>query len=260
MRLPAEMQSEIIPKNILMVGPTGCGKTEIARRLAKLCRAPFVKVEATKFTEVGFHGRDVDTIVKDLLDASLTLVKEMKTEQLRDAVKAAVEARILEALTGPGAAEDTVESFRSLLRAGALDDREVVVDVPVKEKAAAPEFDVGMPGMNAQGGIDIAEFMARIMPGSRGKTQTQRKTLRVRDARQALEEGELDKKLSHADLRREAVQYVLLAARRHPERCARAPPFRMRGACSRLRSMRALHLPLLAHFPGAGWRSRTALL
>ncbi len=146
MRLPQAMQDEIIPKNILMVGPTGCGKTEIARRLAKLCRAPFVKVEATKFTEVGYHGRDVDTIIKDLLDASLLLVKELKTEAYRSEVGPAVEARIIEALTGPGAAEDTVESFRSLLREGQLDDREIVVDVPAKERAAGSDVEVSVAG------------------------------------------------------------------------------------------------------------------
>lgn len=94
MKLPQKQQDEIIPKNILMVGPTGVGKTEIARRLAKFCKAPFVKVEATKFTEVGYHGRDVDTIIKDLMDASLLLVKELKTEQYRDEVKPIVEQKV----------------------------------------------------------------------------------------------------------------------------------------------------------------------
>lgn len=146
MRLPQSMQDEIIPKNILMVGPTGCGKTEIARRLAKLCRAPFVKVEATKFTEVGYHGRDVDSIIKDLMDASLLLVKELKMEAYRGEVGPAVEAKIIEALTGPGAAEDTVESFRALLREGQLDDREIVVDVPLKERGAGPDMEVSVAG------------------------------------------------------------------------------------------------------------------
>ena len=150
-----------------MVGPTGCGKTEIARRLAKLCRAPFIKVEATKFTEVGYHGRDVDTIIKDLMDASLTLVKELKTEALAGEIGPAVEARILEALTGPGAAEDTVESFRALLRGGALDDREIAVDVPQKDArppgggagGGGGDIDLAVTGVGGAASIDLGEFM-----------------------------------------------------------------------------------------------------
>lgn len=232
------LMDEVIPKNILMIGPTGCGKTEIARRLAKLCKAPFVKVEATKFTEVGYHGRDVDSIVKDLMDASLHLVEELKTEQFKKEVQPAVEAKLLEALTGPGAAEDTIGSFRSLLRAGALDDREVVVDVPVKEAGgsgggllgngkggASNPFggdaidisvlgDLGKGGPGGSGGsaavgaIDLGEFMSRIMPGSSkagGKQQMVKKTLKIKEARQALEEAEVNKRLQTQDLRREAV-------------------------------------------------------
>ena len=215
LRLPQEVQDEIIPKNILMVGPTGCGKTEIARRLAKLCKAPFEKVEATKFTEGGYHGRDVDTIIKELMDASLSLVKELKTEAFREEVKPVVEARILEALTGPGAAEDTVASFRDLLRAGALEEREIAVDVPVKEKGAPPvvppELDVSVAAMGGGPAVlDLGEFMQRMMPGGGGggrggKAAVQRRTVKVREARGLLAEAEVDKRLAGVDLRREAV-------------------------------------------------------
>jgi ATP-dependent HslUV protease ATP-binding subunit HslU len=206
MKLPISAQDEIIPKNILMVGPTGCGKTEIARRLAKLCKAPFVKVEATKFTEVGYHGRDVDTIIKDLMDASLALVKELKIDAFKEEVKPLVEDKILEAITGPGAAEDTMTSFRELLRAGAMEDREIIIDVPVKEKQPSTEFDVAVGGGTAV--VDLSDFMQRILPNSRGKHATQRRTVKVKEARAALLEAEIEKKLGSLDLKREAVAYV----------------------------------------------------
>jgi len=180
-----------------------------------------VKVEATKFTEVGYHGRDVDSIMKDLLDASLTLVKELKSESLREEIKGPVEDKLLEAITGPAAAEDTLESFRSLLREGALDDRDVVVDVPVKEGSSGKGGGLNISSVGGAGpggdvevsvgpgnSIDISELMSRISGGAGRmgvKTTSQRRTLKVKEARVALEEVELEKRLSGMDLRREAV-------------------------------------------------------
>ena len=254
MRLSPEDQAEIIPKNILMVGPTGCGKTEIARRLAKLCRAPFVKVEATKFTEVGYHGRDVDTIIKDLMDASLQLVKELKSEQFREEAKVVVEEKLVRALTGQGAADETVAAFLQLLKDGALEDREVKVEVPLKEGGGGSgggvgggggglppsivgvstglrgsstsssgrdgvdgvEVSVTGPGGVSGATIDIAELMSRLSGGggsggsggsSSGgrRTPLVERTMKVREARIALEDAEVEKRLSGVDLRREAV-------------------------------------------------------
>jgi len=221
----------LTPPARAQVGPTGCGKTEIARRLAKFCRAPFVKVEATKFTEVGFHGRDVDSIIKDLLDVSLTLVKELKSEALRDEIRAPVEAKLLEAITGPGAADETVESFRRLLRDGELDDRDVVVDVPVKEGGSSsgvgggggggvlpPGLEVNVAGRDAAGGAlrdDFREIVLRLQDGlgggggggggRAGKVQLARRAMKVREARVALADAELERRLASMDLRREAV-------------------------------------------------------
>ena len=132
-QLSPDLKKEVTPRNVLMIGPTGCGKTEVARRMAALGDAPFLKVEATKFTEVGYHGRDVDQIVRDLMDVSMTLTRKKQTELLREQAKEFVEDRILDLLIGPSGDDSEGrgrDSFRDMLRQGMLDDQEVEVDVP----------------------------------------------------------------------------------------------------------------------------------
>jgi ATP-dependent HslUV protease ATP-binding subunit HslU len=123
------MQEEVYPKNILMIGPTGVGKTEISRRLAKLAKAPFVKVEATKFTEVGYVGRDVEQIVRDLVDAAIVMTRDAMRDEVRARAQAAAEDRVIEAIAGTDAREQTREMFRKKLRSGELDDREIEVEM-----------------------------------------------------------------------------------------------------------------------------------
>ncbi len=169
-------------------------------------------MEATKFTEVGYHGRDVDSIIKDLLDVSLTLVKELKSEAMREEVRALMEARLLLAVTGPNAEEGTVESFRALLRAGELDERDVEVEVPVKEGSGGGG-DLSMAvASDGKVGLDLSAVLSAIAGGGGGaggarggKAAIQRRTMKVREARVALEEAELEKRLGAMDLRREAV-------------------------------------------------------
>ena len=131
-QLSEELKNEVIPKNILMIGPTGCGKTEIARRIAKLSQAPFIKVEATKFTEVGFHGKDVDQIIRDLVDISINMTKKRIRDERRAEVAAAAEDKILEALVGVNTDDQTRESMRSLLNQGDLDSRQIDVEMPAR--------------------------------------------------------------------------------------------------------------------------------
>jgi len=190
------LSDEITPKNILMIGPTGVGKTEIARRLAHLAGAPFLKVEATKFTEVGYVGRDVDQIVRDLVEASLALVRERRREEVKARAQGAAEARVLDALVGANAGAATRASFLEKLRRGELDDREIEIDL--RESAPAPfDFAAGGGHMNV---INITDILGKALGG-----QTKRRKLFVRDAYAPLIAEESDRLLDQEALTREAV-------------------------------------------------------
>jgi ATP-dependent HslUV protease ATP-binding subunit HslU len=166
-RVPVELRDEVTPKNILMIGPTGVGKTEIARRLARLAQAPFLKVEATKFTEVGYVGRDVDQIVRDLVESAISMVREKRRAGVRARAEAAAEERILDALTGPGSVAAR-EAFRKKLRAGELDDKEVELTM-ADSGPAFPAFDIpGQPGAS-MGVLNLSDMFGKAF-GSRTKT------------------------------------------------------------------------------------------
>ena len=200
-QLEGQLKDEVTPKNILMIGPTGVGKTEISRRLAKLVGAPFVKVEATKFTEVGYVGRDVDSIVRDLVEVSLQIVRERKREEVRTRAQDAAEERVIDALVGPTAGDATRTSFRQKLRDGLLDDTEV--EVEVTEQSRMPNFDIpGMPG-GSVGMIDLSG----MMKGALGQPTAKKKML-VRDAFKPLIEAESDKLLDDEKITQEALSLV----------------------------------------------------
>src|SRR5512138_490832 len=149
LQLTGSLREEVLPKNILMIGPTGVGKTEIARRLAKLAGAPFIKVEATKFTEVGYVGRDVEQIVRDLVEAAIGLTREKMREDVKARAHVNAEERVLEALVGKTASPATRDSFRRKLRANELDDKEIEVEVADTGTGGMPGFEIpGMPGAN----------------------------------------------------------------------------------------------------------------
>ena len=198
--LPEELREEVTPKNILMIGPTGVGKTEIARRLARLAQAPFLKVEATKFTEVGYVGRDVDQILRDLVEAAVVMVRDKRRSSVRANAEAQAEERILEALVGTAAAEATRDSFRKKLRSGELDAREIEVSV-TDHGPSLPSFEIpGQPGSSV-GMIDISEMMSKAF-GQRAKPR--RTTVAAAWAPLIAEES--DKLLDQDALMHEAVE------------------------------------------------------
>jgi ATP-dependent HslUV protease ATP-binding subunit HslU len=188
-QLDAAMQEEVYPKNILMIGPTGVGKTEISRRLAKLARAPFIKVEATKFTEVGYVGRDVEQIVRDLMDSALVMTRDQMREEVQTAAHAAAEDRVIEALAGEHAREGTREMFRRKLRDGELDDKEIELEV-AETASPFPAFEIpGQPG-GAMGGVNLGDIFGKAF-GQR----TTRKRMTVAESYQVLISEEADKLL-----------------------------------------------------------------
>ena len=196
-KLSPELRDEVTPKNILMIGPTGCGKTEISRRLARLAEAPFVKVEATKFTEVGYVGRDVEQIARDLVEEAIRLEKERRREAVREAASTAAMDRLLKALVGDGASEATRESFRQRIVENAMNDVEVEIEV---EDAAQMPFE--LPGMGGNVGmINLSDMMAKAM----GKNNTKRRKLRVPEAWDKLVDEEAEKRLDQDDVARVAL-------------------------------------------------------
>ena len=202
-QLPAGLREEVMPKNILMIGPTGVGKTEIARRLAKLANAPFIKVEATRFTEVGYVGRDVEQIVRDLMEAGILLVREQKRAEVEPQARAAAEMRVVEALVGNGASEATKQAFLEKLRAGLLDDKEVEIELEDTSGASFPMFDVpGQPGTSV-GMINLSEMLGRAF-GPRMK----RKRMKVKDAFEPLMAEESDRLIDEETIVNEARHLV----------------------------------------------------
>ncbi|WP_175868478.1 ATP-dependent protease ATPase subunit HslU [Bartonella gabonensis] len=199
-QLDEPMREEVMPKNILMIGPTGVGKTGIARRLAKLSGAPFVKVEATKFTEVGYVGRDVEQIIRDLVEIAISLVREKKRDEIKEKAHVNAEERVLDALVGKTASPATRNSFRKKLREGELDEKEIEIEVADNNSNSASTFDIpGMPGTQ-MGIMNLSDILGKM--GSRTKV---RKTI-VRDAFKPLIDDESEKLLDQEQIIQEALR------------------------------------------------------
>ncbi|HTV34027.1 MAG TPA: ATP-dependent protease ATPase subunit HslU [Methylocella sp.] len=202
LRLTGPMREEVLPKNILMIGPTGCGKTEISRRLAKLAGAPFIKVEATKFTEVGYVGRDVEQIIRDLIEIAINMIKEEKRKAVAARAQLSAEERVLDALVGTTASAATRDTFRKRLRAGELDDKEIEIEI-AQPASGLPMFELpNMPG-SAIGAISIGDIFGKSLGG---RTKPRRTTVKEAFAPLILDES--DKMIDQDQILREAIQEV----------------------------------------------------
>ncbi|MFQ5624512.1 MAG: ATP-dependent protease ATPase subunit HslU [Paracoccaceae bacterium] len=201
-QLPDEIREEVYPKNILMIGPTGVGKTEISRRLARLAKAPFIKVEATKFTEVGYVGRDVEQIIRDLADSAIVMVRERMREDVKARAHDAAEERVIEALAGKDAREQTREMFRKKLRGGLLDDKEIEVEVSDTSNPMSMIEIPGQPGAN-MGMMNLGDIFGKAFSG-----RTKRQKMRVSESYDLLIAEEADKLLDQDAVTREALKTV----------------------------------------------------
>jgi len=199
-QLPEGLREEVLPKNILMIGPTGVGKTEIARRLAKLANAPFLKVEATKFTEVGYVGRDVEQIIRDLVEIAITLTKERLRVEVKGKAELKAEDRVVTALVGEGASPETRQKFRKMLREGSLNDKEIEIQVADNAIPGMPTFDIpGMPGAS-MGMVNLGDIFGKAFGG---RTKTRRMT--VAESYEVLMVEESEKLLDQEKVVREAI-------------------------------------------------------
>jgi ATP-dependent HslUV protease ATP-binding subunit HslU len=200
--LPEAMREEVVPKNILMMGPTGCGKTEIARRLAKLAQAPFLKVEATKFTEVGYVGRDVESIVRDLVDASLNMLRDASRKAVKTKSEQMAEDKLITALVGEDAAADTRSKFRRMLRDGEFEQKEI--EIAVTEQGSSPFGQFDIPGMPPGQVINLSE----MMKGLTGNRPREKRRMTVEAARRLLEAEAADELLDNEQLTKDAVAHA----------------------------------------------------
>ena len=202
-QLTDDLKEEVVPKNILMMGPTGVGKTEIARRLAKLAQAPFIKLEATKFTEVGYVGRDVDSIIRDLMDTAIHETRERLRKQVVAKASVLAEERVLNALVGESSSADTRQKFRKMLREGQLDEKEIEIDVVENNSGGMPTFEIpGMPGAQ-MGMLNINEMMGKAFG-----QQARPKKMTVAESFDVLNKEESDKLLDEDIITKEAKNNV----------------------------------------------------